>query len=1052
MERRRNSPSFNQTAKVSVLYDMTSISAFLTHAQKQLLDSSPFDSSPFASKFNTSPFATNSPRAYWQSRDPAASPRYSVENRDPREESPAPSKRSSIENLKRASRVKNSSMFAREQKQEYDPSSVPVVERPLAAGRPLAAQTQNTFLRKALDNDRPDQFTKPPVLSPTKSPVKSFHASEPQQSPSKGQVSPGKSSLSKNSRYGQIFDPENGMLSEDDDSFGDRQLPPGKSLQRHAKSVTFDVAPPQINEYEMTTPDPSSVASGSREGSYDSIEGEEEEESFENGSIDHDDSFDASLEDTDKTPVVLPEDWRFMSPAIANDELAAKMEDPFAIRTSSPAPSAIPTPVEARSSPTRTDSVNSSGERRPLPPLPPLGAPVFPRTRSDSNSSLQATAERVSTSQRSAVSPPRPASVSKAELQGIARSSMSLEDRLRLMMLQEEEKSQATKSAAEEQRERRLRRAGASPDRAIKIHEDEPEDDGAADLDDYQLPPIISRESILRKVKSQNLKDDYNLSSPAPSSSPERPQLGLDPDTPLPSLEGQSEILIADDGVVIKQEDDLESEVDVYAIPDMYQSQLISAYEPNNAFIDSTEQSKADMFSKDDDDESHYSTDSSGQAKANEELSVEDDGPPTPRVTSPMVSSEDRDRKQSNRMSLPQFASMLGEEDFGQSLSLYMTPSPPVDPPMTTQTQSVLLMSAATTLPRPSTPDSQLRSMITGSSDEEDEPSTPESVIRHPVSDESTPESESIPEPAATIKAPGGKLRTRTSLAPADVKTMAETRRKISGEQSIAPPIPQRHQNRPSVIPEGESFLPEVDDQSMVNGEPPKQERQRKSSLVRLDFPVDEIDEGLSFGLDREFDRVIEAQKVAFDPSTPASDLISASPSNASYIGVQSFSSITKDIANINIRRQKGYLMRQNTKMVVASSASHDSTENTTERQIRGTRSAGNSPTKQSGTWTTEPWNGKMRRKSIRRSGGNPVKKPSSGPAPPLPGMPSNVAAGLDSVAENQATSEAAFETEDVEDGSEKGRLFVKVVGVKELDLPLPKGTSHNPHPFVMTP
>ena len=37
-----------------------------------------------------------------------------------------------IERLQRASRVKNSNMFAREQKQEYDPTSIPVVERPLA--------------------------------------------------------------------------------------------------------------------------------------------------------------------------------------------------------------------------------------------------------------------------------------------------------------------------------------------------------------------------------------------------------------------------------------------------------------------------------------------------------------------------------------------------------------------------------------------------------------------------------------------------------------------------------------------------------------------------------------------------------------------------------------------------------------------------------------------------------------------------------------------------------------------------------------------------------
>ena len=133
--------------------------------------------------------------------------------------------------------------------------------------------------------------------------------------------------------------------------------------------------------------------------------------------------------------------------------------------------------------------------------------------------------------------------------------------------------------------------------------------------------------------------------------------------------------------------------------------------------------------------------------------------------------------------------------------------------------------------------------------------------------------------------------------------------------------------------------------------------------------------------------------------------------------------------------------MRQNTKMVVASSGSHDSAADRDEANPihpRGTRSAGNSPVKQShaGTWTTEPWNGKMRRKSIRQSAGSPMKKPPSGPVPPLPGMPSNVTTSLDSVNE----TEQMQDIEEVDDGRERGRVFVKVVGIKELDLPLPRG------------
>ena len=136
--------------------------------------------------------------------------------------------------------------------------------------------------------------------------------------------------------------------------------------------------------------------------------------------------------------------------------------------------------------------------------------------------------------------------------------------------------------------------------------------------------------------------------------------------------------------------------------------------------------------------------------------------------------------------------------------------------------------------------------------------------------------------------------------------------------------------------------------------------------------------------------------------------------------------------------------MRQNTKVIIASSASHESAESATETKdtqdpaARGTRSAGNSPRKPSHTqtWTAEPWNGKIRRKSIRKSGGVPSKGPGSGPAPPLPGQESNVASGLGSVTEDDSMQS----TEEIGEDGERGRLFVKVVKVKELDLPLPKG------------
>ena len=992
-----------------------------------------------------------------------------MENRNPydaRDSSPAPSKRSSIENLKRASRVKNSNMFAREQKQEYDPASTPTIERPLASGRPLNVQRHaNASVAKGSEDsqNRTYENTKIPFYSPLKASTKVQNVPEPQKSPTRDQVSPNKSSLSKNSRYALAFDPENGTWSEEEESYLDRHLPAGKSLHRHAKSVTFDAAPPQVNEYEMTTPDPSSVASGSRDGSYDSGDNEEDE-SFDRASIDHDDSFDASLEDTDKTPVVLPEDWRFMSPAIVHNELTVNMDDPFDIERSSPAPAAKPTAIDARSSPTRTDSVNSNGERRPLPPLPGLSLPMFPRARSDSNSSLLATAERINNSQRQLASSPHAASYSKADLQNMSGSTMPIEDRIHLMMLQESEK---TRSPAEEQRERRLRRGNArerSPilgedeKIGIKIHEDEEEveNDDVADLGEYQIPPKISRESILRKVKSQPRlpqQEEYEYSSPAPTPSPERYSVSdVDPDMPLPSLEGPSTCMEIEDSVVIKEEEDAESQVDVYSIPDMYRHNLDLGFDTkgDTDHVDFAAPKSELVHQKDDDEESHYSTDSNGERHAHVESqsnsTAEDEGPPTPRPQNVEYSEQPDQGKSAavRRMSLPQFASMLGDDDFGLSFQSYLTPSPPLaDEPVKGVVGSVTTETGQA-FERPTTPQKDLSAPQApgDGEDREEEPKTPDSVIRHSFTGSASSVSPIVPEPTATIKAPNGMLKTRASLAPADVHTMAEVRRQVSGERPGVPAVPERHYHRPSIVQEEDSYSVTSTEDASPEAESAKQLK-RKSSLIQLEVPMEAIDEGLSIGLDKEFDRVIEAQKVASISFFSNYIISSGRETPPGFFQDHLVLPFQQNYANISTRPQKGYLMRQNTKIVIASSASNDSAADIPSSQdthARGTRSAGNSPRKpsQTQTWTTEPWNGKIRRKSIRHSAGSPQKKASNGPAPPMPGQQSNVTSGLDSVAENEAVTDA----NEAEDGTEKGRLFVKVVGVKELDLPFPRGTS----------
>lgn len=133
--------------------------------------------------------------------------------------------------------------------------------------------------------------------------------------------------------------------------------------------------------------------------------------------------------------------------------------------------------------------------------------------------------------------------------------------------------------------------------------------------------------------------------------------------------------------------------------------------------------------------------------------------------------------------------------------------------------------------------------------------------------------------------------------------------------------------------------------------------------------------------------------------------------------------------------------MRQNTKVIIASSRNEEEAMPSAEHTAQdphGTRSAGSSPRKASQqTWTTVPWNGSARRPSIKSATGIPKKKPvpGIGGVPPLPGQPSNVQEAPATIEENEPTISESFE-----DGEERGRLFVKVIGLKYCDLPLPRG------------
>lgn len=976
-------------------------------AQKMFLTK---ESSPFG---GSSPF-NNSPRLFWKEQTVSPTNRFDSENENERDSPALSPKRNSIENLKKQSRVKNSSMFAREQKHEYDPAAVQPLDRPLAAGRPLSTALQgNAYggaglqgLREQSNSPtkghrRSESTTKIPILSPSKtSPAKlptqsSFSSPSGENgSPYDGRVSPTKSSLVTNGRFNSPkYNPDSSMMSEDED-FKHQTLRP---LRRHAKSVTFDTAPPTITEYEMVTPDPS-AASGSREGSYES---EEEEEM----SFDQDDSFDASLEDTEKTPVVLPEDWRHMSPDAANTSLTDLYDDVFDARDNSPMPTARP---NGGMNGLRNGSTNSDADCRPLPPLPGLQG-HDDRRRRDSSIGLSAAAERASEARRSLPQVPLAAGISKSDLLNMRETSMSLEDRLRLMKFDEDRN---ISTPTQEDYNKKVEQ----PDVHVHVEEVEEVTEVTTEIavdETKQVAPRISRESILRRVKSRNFDEEYEESYNYDlESSPERSYgdlADLDPDVPIPSRECSSNFdeNPPQHGNVAESEAD--SVIDAYSFAEMTE-------------VDGTEISAVDDYEREssvvrhpvphhpeeDDDASEYSPQPEEQPTS--QSTIEDSsGPPTPTAPTHSPSAAEKKARQEQM-----FASFDGEE-----MDLSLDPSKVSPAPASNPLDNAPKMDAMREfLRRPATPEAN-----TEEDAESEEPGTPDSVIRHPVPIspppyESSPE---VPEREATIK--GARLKTRPSLIPDEID-LAAARRQVSGEH--APPVPQRSPKRQSLTFE----VGHVDEEDSQLGLSNKENRM-------LDLNLGEDSHDLSFGLDLEFNHIIEAQKVdnLFPiPSFAKFPASAAAPQEpATHMSGEGFV-YNYSPTNGYVREQKGYLMRENTKVVVASSRQFSNEKAPEDAKTASENSAKVSPRKTSAerkpAWTTEPWNGKPRRKSIRTTSGRRVPT-NSGPAPPLPGQESAVSGGLDSVAEHG--------DEEFEDGEERGRVFVKVVGVKDLDLPLPK-------------
>ena len=938
-------------------------------------------------------------------------------------------------------------MFAREHKHEYDPTSVPQVERPLAAGRPFkTVMKENSFDQPT--NTVPSDFR---LHRPTKS-----MTNIPIYSPNR---SPGRMSASGLRNEQQLPDSEFSVLSDNTDS-EIQLMPTPRARVRHAKSVTFDTEAPVINEYEEQTPEPSSIASGSRASSYDMDEDFEEEYSFDRGSsIDREDSFDESLEDTDKTPVVLPEDWRHMSPEAARTELVEPSDDVFNGRDESPAVS--PSSAQRLSNLLRSDS-SVSEESRPLPPVPN----PFTRCRRDSGG-LSGTADRMSSFQRSLPTPPRPASVSKADILGMRDGSLSLDDRFKLMELQEKDHVKAELAATHKKDEP----ASGSMDVSKVGDKGRTSDIGL---------PRISRESILRKVKSRDLRDDFNYSSPIGSErgSPERSYgdlEDLDPDVPIPSREASSNFdeHVPDAAVIKEEPNDSGSEVDVYAIPEMYseppeeQLSQVEDYARESSVVQ--HKIRPDIEDDEDDDTSQYSLDLATENQNQTARTSDENGTSTPTqeqfCKSQTGEAADEDEV-SEVMDMSEFESYLNHQDFDNRVQSFMSSASPPDAERDSSRHAQTLAANLEYLKRNITPeeeDKHTEELELPQSVAAERSDTPDSVVHHPTAIEPEPQgNDTVPEPIATIKSSGGsKLRTRQSATPADMEVLAAYRRQVSGEKP--PPIPTRSEKRVS-----QQYQFDIQDERTGSAGTDGTETSIQSGedscgniSGMLDIPVGGFSEDLGLGLKQEFDRVIESQKVAYTQylqqrflnSTPTHHTLptttSSCPQNngAEYVGGQPFSPQRNPTHKLT-RAQKGYLMRQNTKVVVASSRQFsDEKKHVPDQQrpsveetrapapaldTRGTRSAGNSPRKpsQNKAWATEPWNGKIRRKSLRVNSGA-QKRAALAAAPPLPGQES-------AMGKVEPSAEQVF-MEETDEGVERGRLFVKVVGVKDLDLPLPR-------------
>lgn len=821
-------------------------------------------SSPFPSPFGIA--RTSSPRAFWEGK--------SQESNRPRGDSVG--RRSSLEKLKRASRVQNNTKIF----QKPDDTAPP--PRPMSYhGAGLSSPYTSPQVPRNSKIPLPMPKKLDPFVRPETPPKQvTTKLTSILTSPGAPRM-PGRPSLISSYRTNN-YEGEGGSYSEVE---GYEQV--NRSPTRRPKSVTFDKEPPDVLHYEMVTPDPS--VEGSPAMHYDSDEDEEDEDELE------------------YTPVIEPDQWERISPEAV---VPASFEDTF---RSTPSPSARPLPPIPGVFNSRRESGSPSGSR-PLPSIPVTKAdlenlekvPLEERVRLMMQEDI---AGYEQPSRRRSTEPSREQEGEESGGLGIVMDDMSLSDRetegkhdIHYESVSPSQLEEGDASGDDETSPNSNR--GPGTESGSSSHYES--------ASEYEPPPRLSRESIRRQVEArrehsfdsqQIIEEDHTSENDTYSYSQEN--------SPTHETETETEI---------KQEHSDDGSIDVYAIPEMYNFPERPASRFNTRSPDISEVTGSEASRYDDDDGESKCSEFGEDENAAETTPMppREEFTPTPAKFQPSIALEKGElvagqtkeevvQEGANvgiapddpRMSLPEFSSTFGDEGLG--LTAYMTPSPPLLPVEAPKPEPLGLTPSSKLAPssgivreffaqRPD-PEDQMESAL-------DEPVTDDeedtgSVIRHKIyhsdieedEDEDFDSSEEIddgelsdtgtiqaarsPSPVAesiaTIRVPSGMLKTRASATPADMAAMAAARRQVSGEIRIPPPVPRipkayHSEGEPSLSSDDEDDIPEEDAAAAGDGELPEKKRKSIGLPALGEFELDlKLDD-----LAGEFDRVIESQKVLY--------------------------------------------------------------------------------------------------------------------------------------------------------------------------------------------